>query len=167
MPRGRFAIRTIVFTALVAAGALGVRPAHAEGLFAHYTGTWSGNGTISFNSGARERIRCRANYTSSNDANALRLELRCASDSYKFELQSDLAATGNSISGTWREVTRKVAGNLSGRGAGDRIDVTAISPTFSAFLTMVSRNNRQNITIQSPGSEMQEVAIALARSGRH
>ena len=51
-------------------------------------GAWSGNGSITLGSGDKERIRCRANYAV--DGNHVRQELRCASDSYKFEMQNDL-----------------------------------------------------------------------------
>ena len=138
--------------------------ADAEEVFNRLAGQWAGNGTISFNSGSRERIRCRAAYSPSNQDTWLRLELKCASDSYKFELRSDLVSNSGSISGVWSENTRNVAGTLSGRIGRQTVDVTALSPTFSAFLRVATAGNRQTVSIRSPGSEMQEVAISLSRS---
>ena len=43
------------------------------------------------------------------------LSLRCASDSYKFELASDITSEGGNISGSWNETTRGVVGSLSGK----------------------------------------------------
>ncbi len=158
--------RTFRVAALALVCGLATASARADGAFSHLAGAWSGTGTISFNSGSRERIRCRANYATGEGGTVLRLDLRCASDSYKFELRSNLSAAGGSISGTWSEITRSVSGSVTGTANGTAINVTAISPTFSAFLAVNTRGNRQSISIQSPGSEMNEVAIALARGGR-
>jgi len=58
--------------------------------FAGMSGVWSGKGTISLEGGAREAIRCRATYAVRSDGNALEQTLRCASDSYKIELTSNV-----------------------------------------------------------------------------
>ena len=54
-------------------------------------------------------------------ANALALSLRCASDSYKFDLASDITTDGANISGSWNETTRGVIGSLSGKISGSNI----------------------------------------------
>lgn len=145
---------------------LGSVPVRAEGLFSHLAGSWSGSGTISLSSGSRERISCRASYSPGSGGTTLRLSLRCASDSFKFDLRGDLSAPGSSISGTWSEVTRNVNGTVTGGGTPDQINVTARSSTFSAFLNVSTNGNRQSVSITSPGSEMNEVSISLARGGR-
>jgi hypothetical protein len=72
--------------------------AHAgSGPFAEMAGVWSGTGTISLDNGASERIRCRATYAVSGDGSGLNQNLVCASDSYKFELKSDVLATNGSL----------------------------------------------------------------------
>jgi len=141
-------------------------PRAAENSFAHFTGNWSGAGTITVQGGARERIRCRGRYTANQHSNALTLGLRCASDSYKFELQSDITYDGGNVSGTWNETTRQVYGSLYGRLTGSHIQATAQSVGFTATLSLAARGNRQSVSIKSPGSEISEVAISLARSGR-
>ncbi|MBM3529705.1 MAG: hypothetical protein FJX62_16580 [Alphaproteobacteria bacterium] len=134
--------------------------------FGQFTGSWSGNGTITVQDGTRERIRCRGQYRSSEGGNALKLELRCASDSYKFELQSDIAYDGGNVSGSWNETTRNVFGSLSGRASANAIQATASSVGFTAQLSLTTKGNQQRVSIRSPGSEISEVAISLARSGR-
>jgi hypothetical protein len=153
-------------TALALVFGLGCGAAQAEGLFSYLGGSWSGSGTIALSSGSRERISCRASYSPGGGGTTLRLALRCASDSFKFDLRSDLSAPGGSVSGTWSEVTRNVSGTVTGGGTPEQIIVTARSPTFSAFLTVNTNGNRQNVVITSPGSEMNEVSITLARAGR-
>ena len=138
----------------------------AEGPFAALPGSWSGTGTIALANGTKERIRCRATYRLGNRSADLRLELNCASDNYKFELQSNVAYSDQSISGNWFESTRRVGGAITGRVAGSQIDARAESQTFTALLTLNTRGNRQSISIQSPGSEMSEVVISLTRGSR-
>ena len=158
--------RTAIAAALALVCGFGSVPAQAEGPFGPLAGSWSGTGRISLSSGARERIRCRAHYAPSNAGAALRLDLRCASDSFKFELRSNLSAFGSSVSGVWSEITRDVSGTISGTANETVVNVTARSPQFSAFLNVTTNGNRQDISIQSPGSEMSEVTISLARGSR-
>jgi hypothetical protein len=140
--------------------------AAAETPFAHFTGSWSGSGTITVQDGSRERIRCRGNYKASEGGASMNLSLRCASDSYKFELASDIAYDGGNISGSWNETTRQVYGQLAGRMTSNRIQATASSVGFNATLSISTRGNSQSVSIKSPGSEISEVAISLARAGR-
>ena len=82
--------------------------------FTAMSGSWSGSGTITTSSGNKERIRCRAKYDVDGGGSNLDLTLRCASDSYNFELQSNVAHNNGAVSGTWAEMTRHVGGNIDG-----------------------------------------------------
>jgi hypothetical protein len=75
---------------------LSVSAAHAQSSpFAGFKGVWSGNGTVSLSDGSSERIRCRATYAVDGSGRALQQTLRCASDSYKFDLSSNVTSQGN------------------------------------------------------------------------
>jgi hypothetical protein len=142
---------------------LGSGPGQAqESPFESLRGSWSGGGTITA-TGGRERIRCRATYTPGERGTTLRMSLRCASDSYKFELESNLRQSGGQLSGTWSELSRKIDGSISGTTSASTINATALSPGFSAFLTVSTRGTSQSVSIQSPGSEISQVSISLAR----
>ena len=78
------------------------------------SGSWSGSGTITTSNGNKERIRCRAKYDVDGAGSSLDLTLRCASDSYNFELQSNATHSNGAVSGTWSENTRRVGGNIEG-----------------------------------------------------
>ena len=136
----------------------------ADGPLAQFAGSWSGNGKITVQNGSSERIRCR----SSNNAggNGMSMSLRCASDSYKFELQSSVTHKAGAISGTWSEVTRGAVGTISGTSSGSQINLRASSPVFSAALALVTRSNQQSISMQSPGSEIAAVSINLNRGSK-
>ena len=133
-----------------------------EGPFAILSGSWSGTGTIALSSGTTERIRCKAEYRVITRTN-VRLRISCASDSHKFELQSNVTTTGETLSGTWDELTRHVGGQIVGTVSGDHVQARAEGQTFTALFEMTTSNNRQSITIESPGSELTGISIALIR----
>lgn len=138
-------------------------PRAAENPFAGMSGNWSGNGKITVDNGSSERIRCRGTYKTAG--NGLALSLRCASDSYKFELGSDITSDGGNLSGSWNEASHGVFGSLAGRVTGGLIQATASAVGFSATLTIRTTATSQSVSIKSPGSEISEVSITMARAG--
>lgn len=138
--------------------------AHAQsGPFAGMAGLWSGAGNIAFEDGSKERIRCRATYAVSGDGNGLNQSLLCASDSYKFELKSNVAARNGALSGNWTETTRNVSGTLSGRASNGQFNIVASAPVFTARLTLITNGNKQTVTIASDG-QFKGATISLSRS---
>lgn len=167
MPRTNTSRVTGLRRQIVTAGALLALmvPAAAQspGPFAGMAGVWSGRGTVSLDNGQSERIRCRATYAVSGDGTGMNQTLTCASDSYKFDLKSNVLAKGDRIVGTWSEHSRNISGNLSGRSSHGHFDVTVSAPTFTAQLTLVTRGNKQQVTIRSEGA-FRSASIALSRS---
>jgi hypothetical protein len=159
-------LRSSIFRATTAAvvllGLAGVGASAQQGPFAALAGSWSGTGTISLSKGTEERIRCRASYAPSG-SNRLTQNLRCASDSYSFDLRGEVTASGNTISGQWSEQSRNVGGTVSGEVRGDRITVLVDSSGFSATLTLVTRGNHQTVTIKSQGQDLTGASINLPR----
>lgn len=141
-------------------------PAESAGPFGHLAGNWMGAGTVTYGQGPAERIRCRANYNVGNAGTAVSLQLRCASDSYNFELQGNVRYQSGEVRGDWRENTRGAAGMVTGSIKGDRVDVRVEGQTFSAILSLVTRGDRQSIAIQAPfGGQMSSANITLNRRG--
>jgi hypothetical protein len=160
--------------AVLAAGALVVAaygptalPAlAATGPFAALAGSWAGGGTIQPGNGTTERIRCNAHYRPRGSSGyEIDLDLRCASDSYNFELTGQFSAdAGNHISGQWTERTRNIGGNAIGTARGDRLLVHVESGGFAANLSLVTRGRRQNVSIDSPGGgQPVKASITLSR----
>jgi hypothetical protein len=133
----------------------------ATGPFLAMAGMWSGGGTITMANGARERVRCRAIYGVGEHGENLRLNLRCASDSYNFDLAGDVAYRGGAISGSWSEAAHNVAGSISGRAIGERIMAAANGSNFAASLSLTTHGNRQSVAIQPQGTNVTEVSITL------
>ena len=136
----------------------------ASSPFTAMSGSWSGSGTITTSNGNKERIRCRAKYDVDGGGSNLDLLLRCASDSYNFELQSNVAHNNGAVSGNWSENTRRVGGNIAGSARGNAISVR-VSGVISATLGVSTNGNQQSISIQAPGTELQSVAISMNRTG--
>ena len=125
-------------------------------------GAWSGGGTVSLSDGSTERIRCRANYRVGNGGTTLKQSLRCASDSYRFDLNSDVVSQGESISGAWSESSHNINGSLQGRVSGERIAVFVEAAGFAANLTLTTHGSRQSVSITSEG-EIKRISLALVR----
>ncbi len=131
--------------------------------FATLPGTWSGAGTIMMANGTSERIRCRAAYSVTAGGRKLVQDLRCASDSYKFELRTNVDLDGGVLSGVWSETIRNAAGNVSGRASGSLIQARVEGAAFNANLAVTTRGDRQSVVIRPIGSEFTEVSITLRK----
>jgi hypothetical protein len=160
-------VSTVSACAAMLAATMAIAPSAAAAQaapFAGLAGVWSGTGAISLADGHKERIKCRATYAVGDNGNGLQQTLRCASDSYRFDLSSDVRNAGGRIEGTWAEATRGVNGNLQGRAQGGLFQVVVTSPAFTADLTLTTRGNNQTVRISSQGTEFSGVTITLARS---
>jgi hypothetical protein len=162
--------RRTVFAAVLALAATGLYAQHgaeaASNPFAGLSGSWSGSGTVTHSGGTNERIRCRANYVVGNGGNQLQQNLRCASDSFTFELRSDVNHDAGRISGLWNEVTRNVGGNVSGRASSGRIQALVDGPAFAASLALTMQGDRQSVLIRSDSTAVTQVSITLNRTAR-
>jgi len=134
-----------------------------SGPFSGMEGRWSGGGTVTLDDGSTERIRCRATYAVGANGNGLNQSLLCASDSYRFELRSNVLAERGVISGTWSEVSRNVSGDLQGRVGAGTFQVTASAPGFNANIALTTRGNRQSVEIRAD-SQFKGASISLSRS---
>jgi hypothetical protein len=128
---------------------------HAQSIapFKRLAGQWSGSGIIELTDGRREPIRCRASYDVLGDQRNLQLSIRCASDSYNFDLRASATYSAGSVSGTWSETTRLVAGTISGKADSEHIQVVARASSFSASLTLATHGSRQSVVIKAHSTE--------------
>jgi hypothetical protein len=157
--------QAITAASVGAALMLSVSASHAQSAapFAGFDGSWSGNGTVSLSDGTTERIRCKADYKVNNTGLGLKQNLHCASDSYKFDLSSDVTSYGDRISGNWSEASRNIFGNLQGTAGGGQIEVFVEASGFAANLTLRTTGNKQSVSISSKG-EIRGVNITMTKS---
>ena len=113
--------------------------------------------------GEQERMRCRASYAVGQGGENVQLTIRCASDSFNFDLASQVASRDGRLSGEWSEVTRNATGTITGRANGSQIQAEASGAGFSANLSLTTQGNRQSVAIHPQGMDVQRVALTLGR----
>ena len=155
--------------ALTAAGVgaalmMSVTASHAQaaGPFAGFDGNWTGAGNVTLSNGTTEHIRCKADYKVNGNGLSLTQNLHCASDSYKFDLSSNVTSQGDRISGNWSEKSRNIFGNLQGTAGGGSIDVFVEASGFAANLNLRTNGNKQVVQIDSKG-EIRGVTITMTK----
>ena len=168
--RAAHALRGAVFTAILLLGtgpSLHGGAVAASNPFTGLAGSWSGDGTIKLSSGDSERIRCRVTYAVSGGGNSLRQDLRCASDSYKLDVESEITYNSGAgrVSGTWAESNYGVGVFLSGSVSGGQIRAKVEGPSFSATVNVTTSGSQQSVTIRPQGSDVAEVAVTLRKGG--
>jgi hypothetical protein len=137
-----------------------------SGPFAGFDGHWSGTGTIKPADKPTERIRCDATYRPRGSSqHEIDLQLRCESDSYKFDLAGQFQADeGNRVSGSFTERTRGVGGTVVGNGQGPRMQIHVESSAFSATMVMTTHGRSQSVSIDAQGGgQFVKASITLHR----
>ena len=170
MRKGLFMIRTnqISLAALGAAAGLATMLASVgvaqAGPFSSFEGNWTGAGTISSTSGAKERIRCRAHYNVGGGGTTMTQNLTCASDSYKFNVVSNVRAEGSALSGSWSETTRGADGQITGRIGPTQISAAVSGTGFSARIGIAARGGRQSVTMSPTGTDISNVTVTMSKN---
>jgi hypothetical protein len=154
----------LMSAALLAGALMAPMAANAAGPFSVLSGAWSGTGQLTTTDGNTEQLRCRAAYEVGGAGNDLRLNIRCASASYNFELGSNVAYRGGRISGTWSEAGQNASGAIAGTASASQIQATATGESFSANLALTTRGDQQTISIRSQGTNISGVSLALNRN---
>ena len=114
------------------------------------------------NDGTSEPLRCKAEYSLTPSGSIVHQELRCAADSYRLDLVSDLVNQNGSLAGTWKETDRKAGGSVSGTINGDVISTRITGNTFEATVVITTHGNKQTIALTSQKSNYAKaVTIAL------
>jgi hypothetical protein len=161
--RSTFSLRALKAASVGAALIVSASAGQAQsGPFSGFDGAWSGTGTVMLSDGSNERIRCRATYKVGGGGQGLQQTLRCASDSYKFDLSSNVVSQGDRVSGTWSEASRNINGQLQGTAGGGQIEVFVEAAGFAANLTLTTRGNKQTVQISSKG-EIRGVNISMVK----
>ena len=156
--------KAVLASGLLLISAQGHADPGSQGPFLGLSGHWSGTGTVTMTNGATERIHCKATYAVNATGKAVQQTLRCASDSYRVEISSNVTSEGGSLSGSWAEATRGVSGNISGHASGAEIVANVAGASFTARLDVRTQGDKQSVTIRpQTGTDVAAVAIALRK----
>jgi hypothetical protein len=144
-----------------AAASLPSSPASADPGLDVLAGSWSGNGTMSFESGNTESIRCNGYY---RGAGNLSVVIRCKGISSNFELRSKLESNGDKVSGSWEERTYNAAGEVSGTTSSGKLNVQ-FSGSLAGSLEMSFSPSSQSVSVSvdTKGAGIKGVQVSLNR----
>jgi hypothetical protein len=154
--------RQIAALTLAAATAVAASSAGAASPFATLAGSWSGSGTVLFEGGQSERLRCNARYTSTGGGSRLSLALRCASTSGSFDLNGRLTDRAGRVSGEWSERSFGAEGTAYGRASGDSI-VLRLSGDVAGAMSVSTSGARQSVSVSTQGTALRNIRISLKR----
>jgi len=143
-----------------------IQPARAEQPFEAVAGAWSGSGVMQTKDGPRERVRCKIQYAAKSAGQALRMDMRCATEAYKMSLEANLAQRGSAVTGNWFENEYRQGGTVSGTVDHGVIEARIEGDTITALLSVRTKANRQTLVMTSPGAWISEVTVELTRDGR-
>jgi len=129
--------------------------------FAGLQGKWSGDGSIALTNGTTERLRCDATYAIGGGGSNADLALKCASDSYKFDLRVSLQDSDGAIVGQWSETNNNVQGGISGRGSRGLLQLTVRGQAFGAAVSVSTRGSEQSVRIHADSGNLSQVAITI------
>lgn len=166
---GAFRVRQGLAAAAIAALALAglSSGAAAAGLFAGLEGSWRGDGSIEWSTGETERMRCTAKYKTENEGNKLVQDLTCATDSTRLVIASTINFNpkAGAITGTWSEKSYGITGSVSGRAGTGSIQALVETPDdrFTARVTVLTKGNRQEVSIKPEQLEVRDVSVKLQK----
>ena len=153
-------------TALLALAALtGASPAFAQaaGPLAAFAGSFRGGGAVIGSDGHRERLSCRARGGVGEGGHALSQNIVCASDSYRFNISSNVIAEGGRLSGQWSEATRGVSGSISGRVGEGRFSGGVNGGGFTAAVSLRATGRGLSMSLAPSGGDVSRVEVNLSR----
>ena len=157
----RSVVRSILFALALGAIAPPVRAAPND-LFSTLPGAWSGSGTVLKSDDTTESLRCKAKYSLTPSGSVVHQDLRCAADSYRLELVTDIVNQGGELAGTWKELDRQAGGSVSGHIDGDVISTRIKGLAFEAAVVITTRGGQQTIALTSDtGTYAKAVTIKL------
>ncbi|HVY19683.1 MAG TPA: hypothetical protein VHA70_06335 [Bauldia sp.] len=135
----------------------------ADNPFAAMVGQWNGNGTVTYASGTKERLRCRVRYDQ-NAQDTILQTLRCASDSYKFQINAFYRNTEGKLNGHWEELTLQVSGSITGDvNPAGKITGNLHGPGFEASVLVDTKGDEQTVSIAAENQDIRSVSVSVKR----
>jgi hypothetical protein len=124
-------------------------------------GSWHGGGTMSFESGESESIRCNGYYKGAGNVSVV---IRCKGTSSNFELRSKLSTNGDKVAGSWEERTYNATGEASGTASAGKLNVR-FNGSLTGSLEMIFSASSQSVSVSvdTKGAGIKGVRVSLNR----
>ena len=155
----------LAILAFFSAGSVALAQSAVKAPFAGLAGTWTGQGTILLANGSKENIRCRASYSVPPSGISLDQGLRCANDSYTFDVTSNVFADDSGgLKGTWSEKSNQIQGSVTGRVSPGKIESRVSATGFNARLSVTTQGSRQSVLVEPQDTSIRRLSVDLRRS---
>ncbi|HUO54311.1 MAG TPA: hypothetical protein VMU18_06205 [Rhodoblastus sp.] len=136
------------------------------GAFADFAGTFVGRGVAKTTDGAKEVLSCRATGASAGEGRALSQNIACESATFKFDLSGLIVAEGAEARGQWRETTRGLAGDVSGRIVGPRFSGVSAVKGFAGRFSFHVGPRKLIFAFWPDDANMPRLRLSLDREDR-
>lgn len=149
-------------TAAVIFSASNVIPASAANPFSTMDGYWEGSGTAQLESGAKEKLRCKAYYNVKSDGSGLGMSLTCASPGSAIKMRATLTDSDGAVTGNWEERNFNATGEVSGKASSSSIRLN-IDGTITGSLSISVSQKKQRVKMSASSGGLRGVNISLSR----
>lgn len=154
---------TPVIASMVMLGAVTLSTTVANaGVLDGLDGSWAGGGSVTFDGGSKEKLRCNGYYKSGGED--LSMAIKCASaGGAKIELRGTMKNTGGKVSGAWEERTYNAGGDIAGSASAGNLKV-GITGTITGTMSLSFSQSSQTVAISTTGSTLRSVNISFNRN---
>jgi len=132
--------------------------------FDKLAGRWTGEGRLGMREGNTETVKCRVTYFLEGDGNQVRQNIRCASTSGSIEIVSSVSHIAGALTGSWRELTRNMSGELEGTVTPHGFKVAVKGTDLSANMDIIVKGTRQVIETQFNNSALVGLTLILSKA---
>ena len=129
--------------------------------FDKMVGRWLGDGRFGTRDGKTENVKCRVTYLVSEQGRQARQTIRCATEGTSIEVQSTVTHEAGELKGSWKELSRDMSGELSGRVTANGFKVAIRGSDLNANMDIIVKDNRQIIEIQFINSPLIGLTLVL------
>lgn len=129
--------------------------------FAAFPGRWVGEGMLGLKESPPEKVKCRATYFLIEGKDEMKQNIRCATSGGGVEIQSAIENISGALTGTWRETTRNIGGELSGQVTPRGLRISVKGEDISANMEIVLRETKQVIEIQFINSSLVGLSLIM------
>lgn len=126
--------------------------------FKKVSGNWRSAGATAVINGNKERIKCRASYTT--PGRTLIMNLKCSGPGYFINVSVDARVIGSKVKGSWREAQFSKSGWISGRATKSRSNLAFGGGVKGSMSVRLNSRSRHSIYIRSGGNR---VSIPMRR----
>jgi hypothetical protein len=131
--------------------------------FEKLAGRWVGEGRLGVRDNAPEHVKCRVTYILANGQDQLKQSIRCASAGGNIEVQSQVAHSAGTLTGSWTELVRNMSGEITGTVTPRGFRVAVKGDTLNANMDIILQGSKQIIEIQFVNSSLIGLTLVLEK----